>query len=344
MTFNNYVVSDFNNEAINMAKIIINGRTDFNPIFIYGSSGLGKTHLLNAISNEFLNKNKTVKYINPNVFIREMSIILQENDQNKLLEIKNLLSKVDLLIFDDFQSLAIGNKRKTINSIYSILDTRKTENKITIVASDKSLELLSNSFEDRLITRLSEGLQIEIKKPNQKDLYKVTEFLIDDLKMNHNNWDDEAIKFITRNFSSDIRKIIGALKKVLFHKETIDKDLNSKYTLITVKNILSTIQKNKKNITPETIIEYVSKYYKISKKEIIGKNRKKEVLLARNIAIYIIKAELELSFEKIGSIFGNRDHSTIINSIKKINEEINSKDPNLKQTISEINNDIYRLN
>nr|WP_307907843.1 DnaA/Hda family protein [Mycoplasmopsis bovis] len=121
-TFDNYVEGNFNKEAIRIAKLIVDGEEDYNPIFIYGKSGIGKTHLLNAICNEFLKKDVTVKYINANSFTRDISYFLQENDQRKLKQIRNHFDNADIVMFDDFQSYGIGNKKATIELIFNILE------------------------------------------------------------------------------------------------------------------------------------------------------------------------------------------------------------------------------
>ncbi|WP_029512768.1 chromosomal replication initiator protein DnaA [Mycoplasmopsis iners] len=343
-SFENYVEGDFNKYAIVLAKRIATGDTEYVPAFIYGKSGLGKTHLLHAIANEAKKNNLSYKIINPSVFTTEISLLLQENNQAKLKKMRNEFNSVDIIMFDDFQILGQGNKKGTTGIVFNILDQRNSDKKMTVFASDRPLELLKNSFDDRMISRIEQGIPMEITDPTQSDLYKLTKFIIEQEKMNPEGWDDESIKFITRNFAKNVRELQKAINVIKFHKQEVDKKLNSKYTLITVKNILSSIQKNKESITPEKIIDYVSKYYKVPKKDIIGKNRTKDVVLARNIAIRIIKEQLKFSLEKIGSIFGNRDHTTILNSLEKIEKLLEDEDQNLKRTISQISDDIYRLN
>ncbi|WP_027120524.1 chromosomal replication initiator protein DnaA [Mycoplasmopsis lipofaciens] len=342
-TFSNYVKGNFNEEVIKIAQYIIAGGKEYNPIFIYAKSGLGKTHLLHAIANELLNKKETVKLINPITFARDISFLLQENDQKKLKTMKDEFDNVDILMFDDFQNYGLGNKKSTILTIYNILDNRIQNNKITIFCSDKPIFALSAMFDERLVSRLNMGLQLEIKQPEQNDLLKVLNFLLDINHLNPNNWEEDAKKFVTRNYSTSIRTLIGAITRIKFFSSEIKKRANSQYTLTVVHQILDTLQKNKENITPDSIIEYVSKYYKIPKKEVLGKTRKKEVVLARHIAIYIIRKQLDLSLDEIGRCFGNRDHSTILNAINKIEKDSDNPDNTLKRTISIISDDIYKL-
>ncbi|MGV2392618.1 UNVERIFIED_CONTAM: hypothetical protein O8I53_06420 [Campylobacter lari] len=134
---------------------------------------------------------------------------------------------------------------------------------------------------------------------------------------------------------------MGALNRIKFYNNEIIKT-NSKYTLTIVNSILKDMEQAKENITPDNIIDYVSKYYKIPKKEILGKGRQKDVVLARHIAIFLIREQLNVSLEQIGKFFGNRDHSTIINAIKKIEKESENPDLSLKRTISIISDDLYK--
>ncbi|QSF13508.1 chromosomal replication initiator protein DnaA [Mycoplasma sp. Mirounga ES2805-ORL] len=342
-TFDNYVESVFNTDAIRIGKNIIENlqeANEFSPVFIFSKSGLGKTHLLHAIGNKLIEQNINVIYVNSNSFTNDVSRLLQENNQTKIKALKDMFYNADVLMFDDFQSFSIGNKKSTLQFVFNILDARLNK-KMTIICSDKPISLLKNSFDDRLISRLSAGLSIEIKKPDKNDLDKILDFLTGVYGMPSENWENEAKDYITRNFSSSIRHMLGAIKKMSFYKSKITKTTNSKYTYLMVSKILGGLLHNKQNITPETIIEFVSKYYKISKKEIMGGGRRKEVVLARHIAIYIIREELKLPLEKIGSHFNNRDHSTITSAIAKIQKECYEPDKNTKNVIAAISHDIY---
>ncbi|VEU76603.1 chromosomal replication initiator protein DnaA [Mycoplasmopsis columbina] len=342
-TFENYVRADFNEEALRVAEHIINDGNQYNPLFIFAKSGLGKTHLIQAIAHKMKKQGRSVIYINPNTFTRHISVLLQENNQQKIKEMKEQFEEADIVMFDDFQSLGVGNKKGTLQVIFSILDQRISVNKVTIFSSDKPLYLLNQAFDERLISRLSAGLQIEIKRPSQDDLFKIVNFLIDKYQMDSKKWDKEAIVYITRNYANNIRNLLGALTRIRFHKNEIDKNLNSRYSLVTVNNILDTMQKNKENVTAETIIDYVAKHYKISKKDILGKSRKRDIVLARHIAMFVIREQLKFSLEKIASLFGNRDHSTVVNAIRKIEKECDEPDHSMKNTISLIKDDIYRI-
>ncbi|WP_027334603.1 chromosomal replication initiator protein DnaA [Mycoplasmopsis felifaucium] len=341
LTFENYVECDFNKEAIRVANYIIEGGREYVPIFIFGKSGLGKTHLMHAISNKLIEEGSKVKYINANSFSRDISVFLQENDQVKLKKIRDEFDESDVVLFDDFQSYGIGNKKATINLIFNILDYRISSKKLTIVCSDRPIYSLNNMFDQRLITRLSIGLQLEIKEPIQADLLKILNFMIDKNNLSPELWEKDAKQYIVRNYANSIRSLIGAVNRLKFYNTDIIKT-NSKYTLTVVNSILKDIQQVKEKITPDMVIEYIAKYYKVSKKDILGKTRKKDVVLARHIAMWLIRSLIDVSLEQIGKIFGNRDHSTVTNAINKINKESDQGDSSLKRTISQISDELYK--
>lgn len=344
-TFENYVESKFNESVVKLGKYIIENagqQNEYNLIFIYSKSGLGKTHFLYAVGNKLNKKGLVVKYINPDIFSRDISSLLKENNQAKIKAIHEVFHRADVVMFDDFQNYGIGNKKATVQTIFNILDYRITNNLLTLICADKPSNSLSNSFDARISTRLSQGLQLEIKTPDNNDWNKILDFILDNNDIDPNNWENEAKSFLTRNYTSSIRALLGAVKRVKFYGEFI-KQTNTKYTLAVMNSIFKDIQQNKENITPESIIEHVCKYYKINKKEVLGKGRNKNVVLARHIAIFIVRTQLEISLEQIGKIFGNRDHSTIINAIKKIEKEIEEPDKSISKAISLLNNDIYKV-
>ncbi|MBU4689592.1 chromosomal replication initiator protein DnaA [Mycoplasma zalophidermidis] len=343
LTFDTYVEGEFNKEAIRIGRYIADGGQEYNPVFIFSKSGLGKTHLLHAIGNELVKLGRSVQYINPGDFVTDISLLLQENNQSKIKERVDSLINADVVMFDDFQNYGQGNKKSTLHVINQILDSRINNNNLTIFTSDKSITALNSMFDHRLITRLTMGLQLEIKQPRQDDLIKVLNYFIKIKNMHPNNWELEAKQFIARNFQNSIRNLLGAITRLSFYDKEIASKANAKYSLVVVNRILSSMTLNKESVTPESVIEYVAKYYKVSKKEILGKGRQRDVVMARHIAIFIIREEMGLPLEKIGQLFGNRDHSTIINAIKKIERGCEEADQSYNRAISAISEEIYKL-
>ncbi|MHA0272416.1 DnaA ATPase domain-containing protein [Mycoplasma sp. 48589B] len=339
-TFDNYVESKFNKEALNICKAIADGDYAFNVLFISGNSGLGKTHLLKALENSFVEKGKKVYLVNPNTFTNSLTSLLKENDQKKLLNIhKSLVDNYDLVLFDDFQLFGEGNKKSTKDFIFQILDGRMERNKITVFCSDKDISQISNMFDNRLITRFQSGFITKIKQPDIDDLSKLLDFFLEDIELSNDLISEEAKEFIIRNHTASIRTLLGAVKRISHYKQDI---LNTpqEYIYKTITNIFEDVIQQQENITPDIIIKAVSKYYKIPTKDILSNSRKAEIVVARHIAMYMISIQLDYSSTELGKVF-KKDHSTVLNALRKFKD---TDDESLKRTIQELKNQIYKIN
>ncbi|SJZ56618.1 chromosomal replication initiator protein DnaA [Mycoplasmopsis verecunda] len=339
-TFDNYVESKFNKEALNICKAIADGDYTFNVLFISGNSGLGKTHLLKALENDFIEKGKKVYLVNPNTFTHSLTSLLKENDQKKLLNIhKSLVENYDLVLFDDFQLFGEGNKKSTKDFIFQILDGRMERNKITVFCSDRDINQIASMFDNRLITRFQSGFITKIKQPDTDDLSKILDFFLDDIDLNSDLISEEAKDFIIRNHTGSVRTLLGAVKRISHYKQDI---LNTpqEYIYKTITSIFEDVIQQQENITPDVIIKAVSKYYKIPTKDILSNSRKAEIVVARHIAMYMISIQLDYSSTELGKVF-KKDHSTVLNALRKFKE---SDDESLKRTIQELKNQIYKIN
>jgi len=337
-TFENYVIGEFNRSVFKaMQKIIECEKITFSPLFIYSASGLGKTHLLHAAGKKFIEKNKNVCYINPEKFTKKIVPFLMDNNQEKINKIVDKYKNFDVLIFDDIQMYA--GKHSTLSILFNIINHHINERNQIIIASDKEPDLLGG-FENRFITRFQGGLTLEIKHPSFEDLKEILKYKLAAQNINPGKWEDEALKFIIRNHSNSIRNLEGAVNRIRFYEEEID---NIKYTHQVVSKIFSSLKQQKENITKERIVDTVSKYYSLTRTEIQNKSRKKDIVLARHISMWLIRDILGLTYKEIGSFFKNRDHSTVITAIEKIdikmrmNETIKLTLRKLKQKIEFIN-------
>ncbi|UUD36214.1 DnaA/Hda family protein [Mycoplasmopsis citelli] len=320
LTFANYVESDFNKEALRIFKSVVEQDTGVNVLYLSGKSGLGKTHLLSALINEFKSTKKSTSciYISPFNFSTYISNLIKENDQDKISKILKYYSNVDLIVFDDFQIFAEGKKIATKNFLFNVIDKRMMLNKLTVFASEFEIKDITPLFEERLITRLRSGIQTKIHKPNKNDFKKIFVEILekeDDLKIDV--FDEESVNYIINGHSDSIRGLMGAITKLKFFKKEI---LNSDYVFNVVKNAFKDFVTPNKKITPEEIIERVCKYYKITSSEIYSKTRKSEIVIARHMVINLINIILNYSSTKIGHIL-KKDHTTILNAIKKFEKE-----------------------
>ncbi len=337
-SFDDYIEADFNKDVIALGKKILEqDKAIYNPLFIYSSSGMGKTHFLNALGNEIVKKtNKLVCYISPDHFIKKVTQFLISSDQEKLAEIVEYYKNFDFLLFDDIQQF--GSKVATLNILFNIINSNIENGKQIIIASDKNPELLGG-FEERFITRFQGGITQEISQPSLKDLMKIFEAKLIKYNIDPKDWETEAMKFIIRNHASSIRTLEGAINKIEWNKQ---KNIqNIKYTYNVVSQMFSTIAKDNRNVTPDKILDIVAKYYKISKNDILGKSRRREIVLPRQISMWMIRNLTNLTFKEIGKLFKGKDHSTVMASIEKIdyqikiNETVKNALKNIKEKINE---------
>ncbi|MCK5945889.1 MAG: chromosomal replication initiator protein DnaA [Mycoplasmataceae bacterium] len=310
-TFKNYVGGTFNSEVLSVALRVVETPGKFSPYYISSNSGLGKSHLLHAIGNGFIEKNQSVIYIEPNAFTRSV-IETAKKGGEAVQQFIDHVNSFDVLLFDDIQNL--GDRQATLKVLFNILNDAFEKEKQVVISSDKVAQELSG-FESRFITRFSSGLSSVIQPPSIDDLIKVLEFKLGEEGMKASSWEDDALRFVARNNTSSIRSLEGAIKRVVFFTES---ETNLKYTYVVVSNIFKELSVDPSELTPSRVILVVSNYYKINKKEIIGKSRKQNVVLARHIAMWLIREINKLSYAQIGKVVGGRDHSTVLSAINKV--------------------------
>lgn len=313
--FENYVNAEFNEETLGFAKKIVEKPGKFSPLFVTSKSGLGKTHLLHALGNALLEKGLSAIYIEPNRFTKDITE-LSKLGGNAISEYADGIKAYDILIFDDIQNL--GDRSTTLKVLFEIINSHIEDEKQIIIASDKLVKELSG-FESRFITRFSSGITTIIKEPSTLDLIKVLEEKLKWENMHPEKWEKEALKFIARNNSNSIRSIEGAIKRVSFFTED---ESNIHYTVKVVSNIFKELEIAPEELTPQRILHMVSSYYKIKPNELIGPSRKGELIVARHMAMWLVKKILDLPLVEIGRLFSNRDHTTILSAVKKIETQI----------------------
>lgn len=337
LIFENLLKVKYNEKAFDaIMHVLEKDDTNFSPLFISAPSGLGKTHLLNALGNSLFKKGKSVKYIDANTFTTNISSKFQKNNTEEINRIVEELSKIDVIMFDDIQNYQ--NKNATLNVIFNILNNHIINNRQIIITSDKTVNQLGG-FEERFITRFASGLTIEMNSPSSEDIIDIWKFKLNKAGIDASNWEEESLKFISRNYYRSIRDLEGALKMIKFY---VKDHTDVKYTYAVVKNIFSNVKYDKNNITPESIVKIVAKYYKMKPAEILGKSRKKEIVTARSIAIWVIKHQLDYKYKAIGDFFGGKDHTTIMNSIKSLTKK-QKDDPSIKYALTAIEDNISKL-
>lgn len=334
LTFDNYIEGSFNIKAINLFKqIILQNKSLFNPIVIYSNTGLGKTHLVSAFANEYQNKypNKKIKYIESNEFVR--TVFNKIYDKNKIEELKNEYTQYDLFIIEDIQFLS--DKEKTNEIFFGIFNELIMKNSLIIITSDRFPEQLEG-FEDRMISRFSSGVIIKIEWPDKESLQKILKFRLSDANIKVTK---ESIELISNYYYKDIRKLLGVINNLLFNSLT--KPIDYVFSASEIKEILNIDIVGSRNnikelhINPQTIINAVAKLYNINAIDIIGISRRQEIANARHVVIYILREKIGMGLQEIGSLLSNRNHTTIISSLKKI-KKILENNIDLSNMIDEI--------
>ena len=322
-TFETFIVGSSNKFAFKASRAIAEEPGSYNPLFLYGESGVGKTHLMHAIGNYLVeNTDKKVLYITSDKFVDDYTKIFRYSDKNNFEKIdafKEKYRNVDVLIIDDIQFLS--NAPKGQEEFFHTFEELHNANKQIIIASDRSVDDL-NSFENRLLTRFNWGLTANITTPD----YDLRVSIIKNklaFKEAANDIPLDVIEYIANNFDSDIRKLEGAITRILAYSSMFNK---GKVTLDVAVDALKDQLKDRslyKNDV-QRFQRVVCDYYKISIEQLKGKNRNNAVNFPRQIAIYLCRELTNESFPKIGSYFGGRNHSTIISADQKIRKELNS--------------------
>jgi len=329
--FDNFIKGEGNQLARAAAYAVSEspGQTSFNPLFIYGGVGLGKTHLIHAIGNKILEKapEKKVIYLSTDVFTVEFVEAIQSNTVN---DFSNYYKSMDTLIIDDIQFL-IG-KEKTQDYFFHIFNTLHQSGRQIILSSDKPPKELKG-LNERLISRFQWGLTTDIQPPDFETRIAILKNKCDTFGIKLTS---DILEFIATNIISNIRELEGCLIKLLANASLNGKKIDIELTRKTVKEISSI---KKVNISIDYITKLVCEYFEIDENKIREKTRKKEVVEARQVAMYLSKEMTKSSLKTIGLHFGGRDHSTVLHAHKAVETGI-FEDPKIKEVIDTIKNKI----
>lgn len=319
-TFDNFVVGDCNREsqAAALACAVTPGKM-FNPLFIYGNSGLGKTHLLMAIAN-YVKKNDPTKKVYYTESLKFVETVVNAIRENKINAFKQYMYSVDLFLVDDIQFLA--GKEKSHEVFFTIYNELINNRKQICIASDRQPKEIKG-LEDRLITRFSSGLSVGIDSPEFETSLAILQMKIKQNGYGIEDVDEKGLAYIASNFSGNVRDLEGAWNRVLFYAIEFQPD-GGAIKFETVMNALKNqaVVSDKTGLSPKKIIKTVADYYGLTRQQVTSKTRTKNIANARHIAIYLCRKLLNLSYIKIGDEFGGRDHSTIISACTKVEKQI----------------------
>ncbi|MBI1834141.1 MAG: chromosomal replication initiator protein DnaA [Candidatus Andersenbacteria bacterium] len=331
-TFESFVVGASNEIAYAACRAVADKPgAAYNPLFIYGGVGLGKTHLLQAIGTTILarNPNSRILYVASEKFMNDFVRSLREKATQKF---KDFYRNADVLIVDDIQILA--GKEKTQEELFYTYNSLHQQNKQLIISSDRPPSAIP-AFQERLSSRLAAGMIVDVKKPDFE-----TRLAILEEKSKHTSITihGDALTFIAKNIQSNVRDLEGALNRVIGHAEIRKQEVTVEYAKETLQDILT--QSQHKAVDTKQIIQTVSTYYNLTSDEICGKRRNKEIVRPRQIAMYLLRKENNMSYPSIGNYFGGRDHTTAMHACEKI-EKLIERDEELSQEINFLRERLY---
>ena len=324
-TLDCFIVGSFNELAYAAAQAVIKKPGSvYNPLFIYGSSGLGKTHLIQGIGNEMkrLFPEKKVLYISIEKFYNEY---VQSVQNNRLMQFRDKYRKIDVLIIDDVQF--ISGKDKTQEELFHLFNALYEQQKNIIFSSDKHPNHIIG-LEDRLKTRFNAGMTIDIQEP---DLESRMAIIRQKIKNHLIEVDPDVIFYIAQTVTGSIREIEGAINIITMHAELKQKPITIQETKQLIKNII----KPKRMVSVDEVVKTISHFYNIDEQIIYEKTRRKEIVRARQIVMYILREDFNESYPSIGMKLGGKDHTTVIHSYEKIKSEL-SNDPLLIKELEDI--------
>lgn len=326
-TFDTFVIGNGNRFAHAAALAVAESPAkSYNPLFLYGGSGLGKTHLMHAISHVITKKYPSLKilYVTGEQFTNEL---IDSIRYEKQVEFRNTYRKIDVLLIDDIQFLA--GKEGTQEEFFHTFNTLYEANKQLIISSDRPPKEIP-TLEERLRSRFEWGLTTDINPPDYETRIAI---LKKKAELENFSVPDEIIVFIASEIQSNIRELEGALSKITAYCMLTNQSINMSLAQEILKDMIPT--KDQKIISPNTIQKAVAEHYKMSVQDFKQKKRTRSVSFPRQIAMYLCRELTEMSLPQIGEEFGGRDHTTVIHAYEKINQ-LRQTDPFIEKSINEI--------
>lgn len=340
-TFDNFIVGPSNKEAHSaaLACAFTPGRF-YSPLFVHGNSGLGKTHLLNAIGN-YIKKNQPdlkVYYTSGSDFVQAVvDSIASKTDSIE--NFKKRMFSLDVLLLDDIQFIA--GKEKSHEIFFHVFNELVSNKKQIVLTSDRDPSEIKG-LETRLISRFSSGLTVGVDSPEFETALAILKARLSTQTLDGIGVvEDDVLSYIATNFAKDVRKLEGALNRLLFYAVQFSAggNIDFKLAMGAFKGASSVADKNE--VSPNKIKRIVADYYGLTRQQLISNSRTKNIATARHIAMYLCRKLLDLPFIKIGEEFGKRDHSTVMNACEKVEGNM-KKDPHYKSMINELEKQIVQ--
>ena len=330
-TFENFIKGPSNQFAFAAAQAVAaNPSGAYNPLFIYGGSGLGKTHLLTAIQTEIKRTHPdfVIMYVTCEQFTNELIAAIRAGSTE---DFRMKYRVADLLLVDDIQFIA--GKESTQEEFFHTFNSLHDAHKQIVIASDRPAKEIK-SLEERLRTRFEWGLTADVQPPDFETRLAIVKNKAAALGM---ELPDKIASYIAENVTANVRQLEGTVNKILAYKDLLGSEADEATVTRAMQDILK--KSNEYIPTPDNILDYISKYYGIEKEIICGQQRVKDAVAARQIAMYLIRGMTNLPVVEIGKVFDNRDHSTVLYSLKQVEKQM-KKDPAFAETVKEIKTNI----
>jgi chromosomal replication initiator protein len=323
--FNSFIVGPFNELAYAVAQTIItNPGANYNPFFVYGGTGLGKTHMIQAIGNTIKTRfpNKKIYYVSLERFAIDYINSIQNKNPNSF---KEKYRKYDVLIMDDIQF--INKMDKTQEELFHLFNTMYESNKQIIFSSDKHPNFIMG-LEERLQSRFASGMTVQIIEPDYESRIAIIK-----AKFENTNCmiEEEVVSYLAEALEGNIRELEGSLNTIICQSQLKNKSLS----ILEVKTLIKNNIKPKKTVAIKDIVQTIASHYGIGEDLIYEKTRRKEIVRARQVAMYLLREDFNISYPLIGTKMGGRDHTTVIHSHLKIKNDLKT-DPSLLQEIEKI--------
>ena len=330
-TFETFVVGPSNKLAYAASVAVAeHPAQNYNPLLIYGDSGLGKTHLIYAIANVIRRNDPRSKiaYVKGDDFTNELVDAIREG---KTAEMREKYRQADLLLVDDIQFIA--GKKQTQEEFFHTFNNLYESGRQIVLTSDRPPSEMTQ-LEDRLRTRFEWGLLVDVAPPDFETRLAIVKNKAALLGM---ELPDKISAYIAENVTANVRQLEGTINKILAYKDLLGNDADEETVTRAMQDILK--RSNEYIPTPEAILEYISKYYSLEESVIRGQQRIRDAVQARQIAMYLIRSMTNLSLDDIGKVFDNRDHSTVLYSIQQVEKKM-KKEPAFAETVKEIKTNI----
>jgi len=322
-TFEAFIVGPFNELAHAAAQAVItNPGSAYNPLFIYGNTGRGKTHLIQAVGNHLKKLGKRVYYATTEKFVIDCVSSIQNN---KMSVFKEKYRRYDVLIMDDVQFLS--KKEKTQEELFHLFNTLHESNRQIIFSSDKHPNYIQN-LEDRLRSRFSSGMTVDVPEPDHESRVAILK-----AKSTQNNilLSEDILNYLAEEIIGNIRELEGTLNSIICQTRLKARDLSFNE----VKNLVRDTARPKKTVSVKEVVKMIADYYNVDDEIIYKKTRRKEAVKPRQIIMYILREDFNISYPSIGQKIGGRDHTTVIHSCEKIRND-SKEDSSLAQDIQRI--------